>query len=746
MVDLIPVDHDPFADQDPSAPMPDQGHGLAGVLSSAWQNFAGGPESYLARSWRGLQEAGQGIGEAFTGAARAGLQRQAELLSPQTAAQPFLTVNPQTGEYVGRLPALAEFVTSAIAGPVPGGALGAGPAILRRGTALDAPISDTARAAQFAEDLRAQHLAGDDPLPLSGAKQPVSPPPHIQSMDDMNGLVGRYSDLAETGRTAREWYANSGRAILQAAGEPEAADRFAAALAVSSPRTDVAGNAANAVTLWNQAMVGEPVLAVGGRGGLEIGQRAVPLLYQGAPMTGEKTGPFHTALSLEWNPDPAGHPFVNDVWNMRAAEYPPELGSNKTAAQYDGSPTVGQHNFTRILADRVATELEARNPGETWTPEQVQAAVWAAKKAQVEGTPIGAAALDFAGALKNRVAQQSWESAPGQTSGNLPEYHQADPATQQAYHDAIRAVLEDDQGNDLISRHMGLPNVPSFQGPGVFEGAVRPGSQAQSLAGAPLQGGYLAGTDQATKDLFNASEATRGLLLRQDASAWHFPQYRPSLKPGDSNLVDVDIGRTLTSGEAQNMVETMKNAAGTDWFSPIATPRGFRFWNDPEASGVTNVDFQKHVDRAVNAANLPEDATLRPGFATGGYITNDWRKQPNGQGYLETITRTGRPDLERRAAEILATLGPRVSQIENDFAAQHGWTPDPGTRVWETSPQIAQYGLESGLTRPRPWATGPGSPRSSQPPLLVPVEHDPFSGGAVPVPPPSSPFNPAVGA
>jgi hypothetical protein len=65
---------------------------------------------------------------------------------------------------------------------------------------------------------------------------------------------------------------------------------------------------------------------------------------------------------------------------------------------------------------------------------------------------------------------------------------------------------------------------------------------------------------------------------------------------------------------------------------------------------------------------------------------NDWQENPNGEAFISQISRTGRPDLQRRGYELLATLGPRISEIEDRFARDYGWTPDKSTRVWETNP------------------------------------------------------------
>ena len=82
------------------------------------------------------------------------------------------------------------------------------------------------------------------------------------------------------------------------------------------------------------------------------------------------------------------------------------------------------------------------------------------------------------------------------------------------------------------------------------------------------------------------------------------------------------------------------------------------------------------------------------GYSDSIYHTTDWRKD-NGQGYLEE-SRARRPDVQRRIAELLATLGPAVSQVEADFAKRYGWTPDPTSRFWERNPAYQAHQAEFG--------------------------------------------------
>jgi hypothetical protein len=689
---LVPVDYDPFADSD------DQ-----------------------------VSEAG---GQAFLGAGRAIAGDVGDVAGGmlQTAAIPGQVwkgeLQPGTPEFES---AARQFAGTFGQGVAPGGSVAAGVARRALGGA-ETPIDATLAQNQFIDELRQMHQARDDGLPLSGAAQPIAPPPHITSHDDMAGLVGRYADLAQQGEAAKDWYLDSGRAIAAAAGDTDRANKFAAALAGTSSGTDVASNLQAAVTMHNQAMVGDPLSA--GRWPQAMGKQVSGAYYGDDPLSGEKIGPFMGATVAEWNPDFA-HTFVNDIHNMRAAEYPGTAAQQTAGGLYSGSPTLGQHNFTRILADQATDELKNRT-GEDWTPSQVQAASWAAIKSRNEGAPVSSTAFNYADALGRTYGQGSWESAPGQTSANLPEYFDAKPEDQQAFHAAIRGALVDDQGRDLIAQHLGLLTGPSLDAPGVFQGAVSPGTQSQiALGQAP--GGWRAGVDPASRDLMNTAEATRGLLLRQDAAAWHKPSYAAGIGMKDANLADIRMGRPLDDDEALAVTQGMADRTGTDFFSPIGTAQGYRFLNVPEASGLSNQVFQKHVRDLVASDLHPETGNVNivHAKADSGYLPNDWQESPNGEDYLGAISGTGRPDLQRASAQLLATLGPRVAQVEEDFANHLGWTPNRGSRIWETSPVIQQHAGAVIPNPPRPWLqqqrpAAPGGPLS-----LVPVDHDPFAlGGA----------------
>lgn len=558
-----------------------------------------------------------------------------------------------------------------------------------------APRIPASRAPTFGEQLRAEHLAGADPLPLAGAAMKVTPPEHVTNDEQMNAAVQKYVDYAMAGQGGRNWYDQSGQAILEHAGSPEVATGLAAGLARTSPQTDVASNLTHAVTLHNQYMAGDPLYA--GRFPNVMGADMEDIYRRGDPVTGEKIGPFMGAVARQWAPDLFPHNFVNDIWNMRGLEYPGPSG-----AVYTGSPTLGQHNYARIVADRARQRLEEIT-GQLWSPEQTQAAGWTGIRGAINQMTPGEAAFNFNDALRRNYAQASWESAPGASSGHFPEYHSAPWDVKQQYHDAIQGVLTDENGRDIIHSHLGLLTGRTFQAPGYFEGNVSPGSQSPVAVGA-APGGALQGVDPASRELLNTGELVRGLVRNQDAVAWNKPLWAGNVPVSKRDLFDVSLGRPLTPQETTDIAKAMHQETGTDFHSPIGTANGFRFINVPEVSGLPNVDFVAAAHKVLGRSDiLPniEGVRARQAASDSFYEPNDWKESPNGEVYRRGLGAIRSPDLQRRAAELLATLGPRLDAVDQQFAKTHGWTYGPQRRFWE-EPAYQAFRLDTIPNTPRP--------------------------------------------
>lgn len=368
-------------------------------------------------------------------------------------------------------------------------------------------------------------------------------------------------------------------------------------------------------------------------------------------------------------------------------------------------------------------------------------------------------------------AQLSWEAAPGMTTSIFPEFHNAPLEQRQEFQDAIQSVLTTPEGQDVIAKEMGLVAGQTFAGAGAFQGRVNPGAQSQ----VSLNSFHLSPRDI---QLLNATEAIRGMLLHQDAAAWHRPAFDaerfqgPYLLPAirgksgrywlgrthneayasmpadervnldrrqdwdafrfmddkgqyltrdearpyaeqhgllnkhgagfkqrdliaehltdaatapadrlnrdDANMLDFRVGRPLTQDETARVAEQLSSVAG-GFFSPIATPKGFRLLNVPEVTGIDNRAFHALIVNRLDqmeAGTLPVAIETHLARADSGYLENDWKEHPNGEGYLHAIDSAG-PYVQGVAHKVVTDLEPKIDAVCKDFAQRYGWTGWP---------------------------------------------------------------------
>lgn len=274
-------------------------------------------------------------------------------------------------------------------------------------------------------------------------------------------------------------------------------------------------------------------------------------------------------------------------------------------------------------------------------------------------------------------AQRAWNGAPGITGSHLNEFHQA-PLTQRAeYQEAIANILIDQVGYDVIGRNFELVGGIVLQTPGDYHPRGK-GAYVQARVDTDDDGHV--NTD--TRNRLDAAEAVRGALLRQDAAGWFLPVYIEDLSPKQQNLLDISISRPLANEEVSHVRELLADEMGSDFFSPIPTAGGFRLLNVPDASGMSNVVFQRRAQAALKKANLP-DMEGKPLYADDGYIQNDWKDNPHGEAYHAAIAGTGSSGVQRTANKLFTTLGPQLADLESQFKRDYGWKPDSKTRFWQ---------------------------------------------------------------
>jgi hypothetical protein len=606
-------------------------------------------------------------------------------------------------------------------------------------------------------------VAGEGEQPVEGGVQTslrrryTGAPKGMESPQALGRLRSLIRGLTEEGEGGRFWYEKSGRALLEVTGgDKKKAKQLAQAVAITSPQTPVATNFDYAIQAYYQHEAGVPIST--GMYPQTMSQKLQDV-FDGKDWDGRKTNNFYINIMREIDPS-LEQGVTTDLWMMRSFGYDSD------------APTDAQYTFVEKEIDRLAKELG-------WEPQQVQAAMWVSIKGRMEAkevkertekistkkgymhyetgkdgkkfrvidnenkhrgvwiaealkyNPTGKdkdqAKFDFEDAMTNSLAQISWESIPGATADHMPEIFDAEYPVLQQYHVDISKAFLDENGNDLISKYLGMLSPGDFEAPGYFEGRVSPGSQTQIVAPRRYKAVDLADIDKKlregvitkeeaetlreqrldpqSEDLIAAYAAVRGILMKQDGVGFHRPFYNKSLRKGDLNAVEIDIGRPFTKEETANFAQILSNISGHGEFNPIGSVNGVRLINFdyllvlPEGKDYAdfndrkkfNDSFKKMVDTALKEMIFEDgvEVSAKSFYAKAGYLGNNWKENKNGEGYMADIAARS-PDLSRRVYDIVRKIQPRIEAVDQEYASKFGWrindsinrvfrSPDPTT-------------------------------------------------------------------
>ncbi len=514
--------------------------------------------------------------------------------------------------------------------------------------------------------------------------------PNLRTIGDLKRFRRKIHELAKAGMAAQYWYEDSSETILNVMhGDRADATKFAQLLAIYSAGTSVPQNLDHALRTWYQHKAGVPLQA--GRWPQEMTSRAAGVLDRGEDWEGRKTNNFWVNLMPFIDPSMEQGVTV-DIWVMRALEYLSKAGNPIE------SPSDAQYTFAEDEVKHLA-DVMSWETGETWLPHQVQAAIWVTRKGREENTPIDeVAVVNFDTLLRANVAQLSFETIPGRTSGHMPEMFNASYEKRLEHLEAHRAMLEDGQGRNRILAAFGIPTTGTVAVAGFFEGLANPGAQAKfPIAKRPKAseavgkaGGYaiphVGHLAQDAKDVIDAANAVVGALYRQDAEAWHKPFYDKAIGKGRRNGAEVELGRPFTPDESREFFEHIVDITGSREFGPIGSDRGARFLNPGEWSRVKDKweftayskipipVFQKAIVMAADRMGWSVPITYWAW--DGNYVEHD-RSKTTPREQLGKGAWAQRSALHERALVLYRELAPLVDSIDRGFAERHGWTFQP---------------------------------------------------------------------
>jgi hypothetical protein len=260
-------------------------------------------------------------------------------------------------------------------------------------------------------------------------------------------------------------------------------------------------------------------------------------------------------------------------------------------------------------------------------------------------------------------AQMAWEATPGESTGVLPGIHDAPIEQKMEYLRAVSEALTDKKGNDLIAKALGVPEGETLFGVSAWDGRTGAGARTNLPVGV-LKSGKVA---KSARDMLNAYSAMRGIAMRQEAVVWHKPMYDSSLRA--ANGVDINLPRALTEPEFTALYKGLIDRFGTSEIAPGYTGKGAVLLNFTD---IPNPEFHAGVKDVLD--KLPDEwgggpYELKKFRSDGDYISNDWKENPNGEGFRSWLGGTERPDLWARATSLQA----RVDAVNGEFGSKYGW-------------------------------------------------------------------------
>jgi hypothetical protein len=430
-------------------------------------------------------------------------------------------------------------------------------------------------------------------------------PRNVTSPQKLGKMRKELTRLLEAGAPGRLWYDESTEAAKQlTGGAPRNKRLYAGTTAITSRGAAVPSNQLFGVKGFNQLQVGDQAKA--GRFPNAQGE-AIDELGSGRPYEGgPKETPFYEGLTIDERAD--GVRPTNDLWMARAFDYTTPEG--ELWAEGLGQ---AQHRF---MDNELNALVETANKGkiggfDDWTPERVQAAIWVAKKAEMEGTDIAKASQNFKDNLDNLTADIRYETRPSTSLDHLGEFGKTDD-----YQDLVDSVLQNEAGQDLLSLQAGGLTRPSARGYGEYEGVTSPSTGMRVMA-APETG--QANIDSSSERLVNALAAGRGLTGGQDTVGTTF--LRPAKKGFEKNAARVDMGGAPGKDEMAVLNARLNEEFGGDVFA-VHSASGVEILNE---SGVDTKAFQKGVKNVLKGQAEPEFM-----HNSGGLVGNTYWDEAGG--------------------------------------------------------------------------------------------------------------------
>jgi hypothetical protein len=544
----------------------------------------------------------------------------------------------------------------------------------------------------------------------------VGAPPGLNTEADRTRLVESMTNLLSHPYSlyeeSKDWYEDSGKAIREITrGNPELTERVLRLMALYSQANGVGGNTTATISSIAQMAAGEST-AFAGRFPNTTAARipallAAPTMDTSVPGVDDKLMNFYRNLhDATYGVDTFQDASTIDRWMMRLFGYPHAEDQDVGGATGVSST---QYVYAKDLIRRIGEANMART-GEALKPRQVQAILWTYVKNTTDYnslTPEKQAKfepniVDFSDYITRATANITWESRPSTNLPLIPGIHKASRAEQEAFNRAVRSIFIDpDTGTDKIFELLGNQQLYSSEfSVGAYENLIAP-NVITKLVLQKDDGDYLT-------DVANKYAAIIGYVTKQDAVPWYRADPTAGGKDASKGFrvtpTNVDANPNFEERLFKHLNQEMPGIGFTrvgDSFDFINFRDTSEFLEDGKKPnpnygkpfGLSDKQYFDKLEKALKAFDQDVKFDIEDFRAKSGWISNNWKENEDGAGYLQRFSPAELADIRRDIEGWSADY----QRIADQFGEEYGWS-DP--RQFSLRPGTKGNGISLGKKQP----------------------------------------------
>lgn len=505
----------------------------------------------------------------------------------------------------------------------------------------------------------------------------VGAPPNAKTEKDRTALVKRMTNLLEHPYSmydkSKNWYERSGDTIAEIAhGNKDLMERIVRLTALYSQANSLGGNITAVIKSMHQLAKGD-ITARAGRFP-EVTAKVIPEILAAKEFNTDLAGVdnklmnfYHNLHDGTFKTDTFEDSSTIDRWMMRLFGYPhiEDEGEGGSA-----SVTATQYKYTKDLIHKIADANEEKT-GDKLLPRQIQAVLWTyiknltgAEKAKEEGKEFTPTSLDFSDYVIRATANITWESRPSTSIDLIQGIHEAPRKDQEAFNRAVRSIFETKDGTNKIFELLKEGVLYSSQNSiGAYENKIAPNVVTRVVLGKDDKSHLT--------EVANQTAAIIGYVTKQDAVPWYRADPTASGKMASKGY-KVTPNTEITQDFEDKLFKHLNEAMPGVGFTRIDNSFDFINFRNEDGKPTFMPDKNYLVDLQGALQTFSSDVTfnIEPFKAESNYIFNDWKENPNGEGYLERFS-------ARQLTDIQPTIdgwSKAYETVADEFGKEYGWS------------------------------------------------------------------------